>query len=466
MQCFSEKKTSSIFGKPFFSRGAFWSAAVLFAIAATGAFFAHAETTEEKQQSIQAQIDALEKEAEGIDQNIQATRKDAENLKDGISILNGEIKKREIEILKLSLSVRQAELDIQERNKNITITEEKIGDQKKLLASSLMSLNDYESEGMFKMFVKNKTVSAFLLSIDSLYSLQKTVKGLIVDLRDRGEELKKQKDDLVDYQASQENLKGLQAVEKRFLAQKKKERDQILALTKGKEAVYQQILAKKKKSISELRTQLFYLTKTGVSAEDALKYANLAAERTGIRPAFLLAILEVETGKQFEDGVISVGTNLGTGNWKRDMYDCYVSLGRRSAAESQKRAFFAITAGLGFDPDRMPVSRRYGNGAGCGGAMGPAQFIPTTWLLYANEVASLTGHKPPNPWNIEDAFTASASFLADGGATSQTKTGEVRAARIYISGKATCSTTTPAGRLCNYYANRVYSLSLDIDKVI
>ncbi|MBI2637790.1 MAG: lytic murein transglycosylase, partial [Candidatus Sungbacteria bacterium] len=277
-------------------------------------------------------------------------------------------------------------------------------------------------------------------------------------------ELKIQKDDLVEFQSSQEDLKALQEVEKKFLNQKKKERDEILALTKGKEAIFQQILAKKKKSIAELRTQLFYLEKTGVSAENALKYANIAAERTGIRPAFLLAILEVETGKQFEDGVISVGTNLGTGNWKRDMYDCYINLGRRSAAEAQKKAFFEITSGLGFDPDQMPVSRapRYG----CGGAMGPAQFIPTTWLLYAKKVTSLTGHEPPNPWNIEDAFTASASFLADGGATSKTQAGEMRAARIYISGKATCSTTTTAGRACNYYANRVFSLSQDIDRVI
>lgn len=146
------------------------------------------------------------------------------------------------------------------------------------------------------------------------------------------------------------------------------------------------------------------------------------------------------------------------------MYNCYINLGRRSAAESQKRAFLKITDQLGFDPDKMPVSRR--PSYGCGGAMGPAQFIPTTWLLYEDKVAALTGHNPPNPWNIEDAFTASAVFLGEGGAAAQTKAGELKAARIYISGRATCSTTTSSGRACNYYANRVFSLSQDIDRVI
>ncbi len=146
------------------------------------------------------------------------------------------------------------------------------------------------------------------------------------------------------------------------------------------------------------------------------------------------------------------------------MYDCYLRLGRRSAAEAQKAAFFAITAKLGLDPDRMPVSRR--PSYGCGGAMGPAQFIPTTWLLFESKTASLTGHNPPSPWNIEDAFTASAVFLADAGARSQTRAGELAAARTYISGRPSCPPRGAARTACLAYANRVVSLAGDIDRVI
>jgi len=34
--------------------------------------------------------------------------------------------------------------------------------------------------------------------------------------------------------------------------------------------------------------------------------------------------------------------------------------------------------------------------------MGPAQFIPSTWMGYKDKVAALTGKNPPNPWDIRD----------------------------------------------------------------
>lgn len=418
----------------------------------------------EKKTSIQEQIDALEREASAIDGQIQATQKEATTLVNEVSIFNNEIKQKEIEIKKLTLAIRQAEEEIKEKEESIRVIGGKMAGSRRTLAASLVALSQKESEGMVEVLIKNPRLSNFFVAIDNLLNLQLNIKELLVALRGDREELEREQDELRDFQKSQQSLKALQVSEQRTLAQKKKEKDELLRLTKGKEALFQKLLSAKKKDIAALKTELFYLEKTGITAEDALRYATLAAERAGIRPAFLLALLEVETGRQFEDGVISVGTNVGTGNWKTDMYDCRVRQGARSAAESQKNAFFAITKKLGLDPDKMPVSRRARYG--CGGAMGPAQFIPTTWLVFEERVARLTGHNPPNPWNVEDAFTASAVFLADGGAFSKTTAGEMRAARIYISGRSSCSTRTVSGRACNWYAKRVVSLAAEIDRAI
>lgn len=421
-------------------------------------------STNSQRDTLAKQLEALEKEAAELDSQISQTQTEARTLANQIKIFDSEIRRREIEIQKLALAVRQADIDIRAKVSGIAELETRIDKDRVILARSIQKLAEYDQENIVSILAKNDTLSGFFSALDSIKSLQSQVEDLVNQLRGDKLQLEKDKNELEDFRAEQLSLKALAEVERRAVAEKKAEKARILKLTRGKETVYQQLLAQKKRDIVALKTQLFYIERTGISAEDALKFAELAASRTGIRTAFLLALLEVETGKQFEGGVISAGTYLGTGNWKKDMYDCYVNLGRKSAAESQKNAFFAITSKLNLDPEKMPVSRR--PSYGCGGAMGPAQFIPTTWLLFEAKAAELTGHNPPNPWSIEDAFTASAVFLADAGAKSQTRTGELAAARTYISGKPNCPSSGLARSACIAYANRVLSLAGDIDKVI
>jgi len=96
--------------------------------------------------------------------------------------------------------------------------------------------------------------------------------------------------------------------------------------------------------------------------------------------------------------------------------------------------YLDITRRLGLDPDLMPLSCP--PGYGYGGAMGPAQFIPSTWVLYEDRIGKLTGNTPPNPWNPEDAFMASALLLSDNGADRGTRAAERLAALRYFAGWA------------------------------
>ncbi len=446
---------------PFLS-GLVWFGMVGFLLGPALAFAADLDASQ--RQALAEQLVALEQEAAALDQQIARTQAEANTLKNQVKIFDDEVKRRELEIRKLNLAIRQADLDIQAKSAGITELSGRIDKNIVILGENVQRLHEYDQENTLVVLAKNETLSDFFAAFDSLRELQNETKLLLGELRDNRKLFVQEKSELEDYRVERLSLRALAEVERRAVQEKKGEKDRLLAITKGKEAAYQQLLAQKKKDIAGLRNQLFYIEKTGLSAEDALKYAELAAGRTGIRVAFLLALLEVETGRQFENGVITAGTYLGTGNWKTDMYDCYINLGKRAAAESQKNAFFAITEKLGLDPNKMPVSRR--PSYGCGGAMGPAQFIPTTWLLFESKVAQMTGHNPPSPWNGEDSFTASAIFLADSGAKSQARAGELAAARTYISGRSACPASGAARTACLAYANRVLSLAADIDRVI
>ena len=93
--------------------------------------------------------------------------------------------------------------------------------------------------------------------------------------------------------------------------------------------------------------------------------------------------------------------------------------------------------------------------------MGPAQFLPGTWLGWESKIAKITGHNPPSPWSIEDSFTAAALKLYNDGASAKTRAGELRAAKSYISGNPNCTKS-----ICNYYANLAMDKSDDIEETL
>lgn len=420
--------------------------------------------TPEERSSLTQQLEALEAEAARLDKDIAKTQSEARTLSNEIKILESEIKKKEVEIRRLSLVIRQTQADIKKKSANIDVAKGKIGDAQQSLSVSVKELSQQDADNLLVLMLKNDSLSDFFLVLNNNEQIQEKLQSTLGNLREYKAALEEEKAELEEYQKGQEDTKSIQEINRRSLADKRKERDQLLKLTQGKETLFQQLLRQKKTDIAAIKNKLFYLQQAGITAEQALAAAKSAAGRTGIRTAFLLALLEVETGKQFENGQITVGHNLGTGNWKRDMYDCYVNLGKPKTAESQKTAFFQITTELGINPDTAPVSRM--PNYGCGGAMGPAQFIPTTWVLFKDRVANLTGRGMASPWNVEDAFTAAALYLADAGATSQQKTGEIAAARTYISGRPSCPPVGAARTACISYANRVYELSKEIDRAL
>ncbi|HEY4488731.1 MAG TPA: hypothetical protein VJB97_04400, partial [Candidatus Paceibacterota bacterium] len=71
---------------------------------------------------------------------------------------------------------------------------------------------------------------------------------------------------------------------------------------------------------------------------------------------------------------------------------------------------------------------------GYGGAMGPAQFIPSTWMLYKDRLAKITGTNPPNPWQPRTAVFATALLMGDNGADAGTRSAERLAALRYFAG--------------------------------
>ncbi|MEK7203749.1 MAG: lytic murein transglycosylase, partial [Patescibacteria group bacterium] len=424
---------------------------LVFVLIGTFSFFTFNFSRADVQQDIserERQIQELERQKEEYQKQITEKQSEARTLEGEIFIFDTEIKKLKLEIKALDLAIQQTGFEIDETIKNIDETLSRIERIKQSLAQFIKLVHQSDQETLLEILLKNRDLSDFFGNLESIRASQEKAQVTIKELKQLRVELEQKQDELEQRKTEQIGLRNIQQIQKKEVDSKKKEKNDILKVTKGEEKKFQELVKKTNQDIERLRGQVRFLLEQGITLEEAIKYGQLAATRVGIRPSFLLAILDVESG---------IGRNVGTGNWLDDMYNCYLRLGKPTRAETEKNAFFAIIGKLGLDANSVKVSRA--PSYGCGGALGPAQFIPSTWLLYESDVARLTGHGLPNPWSIEDAFMAAAIYLSNAGATNQTRAAEIRAANIYLSGKANCRKS-----VCRYYSNLVLQKAAEIEK--
>lgn len=293
----------------------------------------------------------------------------------------------------------------------------KIDQEKASLAELLRRVNEMDSTSLIEVVLGYENLSDFFADSDNFESIQKAVQLSFDEIIQTKTNAEEEREDLRNKKSEEMELRSLQALEKKRKEEAETEKKDILKITKGKEKEYQELLSQRQKDAATIRSQLFILRGSpAIPFGKALEYAASVSKITGIRPAFLLGVIAEES---------NLGANIGTGNWKTELAN--------SRCTNQRNAFVALTASLGLDPDLMPISKKAWYGY-CGGAMGPAQFMPATWLLYNDRIARITGHNPASPWDAFDAFAGAALLLKDNGAVSGNYTSEQNAALKYLAG--------------------------------
>lgn len=398
--------------------------------------FAFAATLDEQLEAKKQQIANLEKQIKNYQTEILKKDSEAKTLTSQISLLASKINKIQSEIKSLELSIEATGLEITDKEQIILAAKEKLNNQRIALAYNLELLYRKKINSPLIMLIQSENLDDYLRKINDLINLENGILTAIDKIEEGKKIIETEKSALEDKQSEQEQLKALEEVQQREAAARKTEQSVLLGQTKKKKSELASLLNLSKSQVEQLRDEIFYLQKNGIGLEDAIKYGQIVAERANIRAAFLLALLEIESG---------LGTNIGSGRYKTDMNP------------NQWDYFLKITTKLGRDPETTPVSKK--PNYGWGGAMGAAQFLPGTWLGYEAKIAQLTGHNPPSPWRIEDSFMAAALKLSRDGASSKTKSGELAAAKTYLSGNPNCTKS-----ICNWYANMVLEKAIDIEK--
>jgi peptidoglycan hydrolase CwlO-like protein len=386
---------------------------------------------------LQLALDACNKEIEAQDKLLKNTSQQKVGIQKDLASLAAQINKALLSIKASDLTIKSLKDDI--INKTLTINEltDKIEREKEAVSQLLRRTNEIDQSSMVEVVLSQKQLSDFFLDIDSFNSIKSALRDSLNSIADAKALKEKEKGILEEKEDREADAKAEKEVQKRAVQKNEAEKAKLLSVTKNNEKAYAKILADKKALSVKIRAALFELRDSnGIQFGQAYEYAQIASQKTGVRPAFLLAIFSQESSygknvgscylKNKETGA-GVGMNTGT------------PFAKVMKPDRDVEPFLQITSELGRDPYSTRVSCP--QSVGWGGAMGPAQFIPSTWMLYRNKVASAIGAAAADPWQPLDAFVAASFLLKDNGAGAGGYSAERNAACKYFSGSK-CSASS------------------------
>ncbi len=402
-----------------------------------------------------------EKEALVLEEKIVITGKEKITLARDISLLKDKIKQAKLAIKLRTLSIEGLVYDIGVKSKTISKLSIKIDNQRDSLAQLIRKTNEIDSYSLAEVALSDRSLSEFFGDLDAFQYVEEAISDSLVEIGDTKKTNEEQKVILETKKTKEADLRYKQELEKKRTEANEVEQQRILKFKKLEEVAYQKDLKEKQKKASQIRAALFKLRDTdGIPFGKALEYATIASKSTNVRPALILAILtqESDLGKNIGSCILSsIETGDGVGKNSGNVFERVMYSQTDTKRPSDTVPFVNITSRLGFDwkitPVSCPPKARYYSGRGFGGAMGPSQFIPSTWELYKNRIASAMGisSSSANPWDPAHAFTATAIYLSDLGAKSESPTSEKNAACRYYSGRK-CDNQRPAN---TFYGNEV-----------
>lgn len=387
-------------------------------------FFVLAQMTPEQERAqLEKELKELEEKIKQYEKDITRTEAEIQSLRQQISALKSKINKLDLEIRRSNLVIQDLGLQIQDTEGSIETTSLKIEDLRGKLAGTLRTVYEEERKSLVEVLLSEETISGFFDNLMALETLNLKSQELLGNIKDLKFSLEEQKGKLGGEKDSLEETVRSLAYQKQESEAARKQQEKLMGMT---EAQHQQYIGQKEiteQKAAEIRTRIFQLA--GIpevempTFGEALEIAKWVQQQTGVRPALLLSIITQESALARNVGQCYLA-NLTSGATYNIANNRQFPRGINPTRDLPP--FLQITKGLGRNPLRTPVSCWIdvgrGPNYGWGGAMGPAQFIPSTWMLIKDKLSSITGRSPADPWSVRDSFLAAGLYLRDLGAAS------------------------------------------------
>lgn len=405
---------------------------------------------------LEAELAQLELEIAAKQKELDAQKGQSVSISRDISILTSQIAKSKLDIQAKNLTIQKLGGEINQKSQTIATLSDKIDSEKESLAQLIRKEREIDDKSIVSLILSQDKISDAYSDIDTFASIKRSIQQSVDEIRGVQATTETEKKDLETKKNQEIDTKAELESAKAKVELSEAQKQSLLAISKGQEGEYQKVLADKAKKRAEILSAIFNLVggSTKINFETALKYAKDVQTLTGIDPAFLLAILTQESNLGANVGqcyLTDIKTGAGVGANTGKVFSNVMKPMGLTGRKGDIDDFFAITSALGRDPYQTLVSCPIASAGGYGGAMGPAQFIPSTWGGYKSRLKNILGHDA-DPWNPKDAFMASAMLLTDKGAVGPSTSAQLKAA---------CSYYGTGGSSCSY-GNSVMKLKIGI----
>jgi peptidoglycan hydrolase CwlO-like protein len=405
---------------------------------------AHAVTStalkelEQNQQKIKqkkAEIARLEAEMKELTSKRDQTAAQADLIAHQVARIENELDKATLELGQTQTSIKHVRQQITQTTSDIETKREEIERYRQYIAALLRQMYNYENKSLLHLFLSTLQFSEVLAQQAARRDLQGHAATAVRELYEKIKTLEDEEKNLSEQERSLGTLHTALESQQSDLRLKRQAKEKFLSAKQKEQITYDNQISEAQRARQEIEQEIFSLKGAGIEMKlnDALSMAQYASQLTGVRPALILGVLKIES---------DMGTNLGSGHFPEDMQP------------ASREAFLRITKKLGLDPATAPISARPTRYAGWGGAIGPGQFMPQTWETIEGRVAQLMNKPLANPYELADAFVATAVMLADRGGT--TRQGEYEAVNRYLAG--------PNWQYVTWYGDTVLAVAEEFEK--
>lgn len=413
------------------------------------------DTTGKSRAQLEQELAACDKEIAEWTATLNQTKQQSASFSRDVAALTAKINAAQANIKGKNIAIANLSRDIAVKVSMIGTLNNRIDRGKKAIAEILRKTNDIKSYSLVETMLSDKALSDFFVDLDTYASTGEALDNLFHELRSDKAATEAEKSILDKKKAEAAAAKAAIESAKKEVEVANNEKKTLLAQSKSAEASYSQVLADRQAKAAKIKAVLFPLVDSGaIPFGTALQYAEAASAKTGVRAALILGILQQESNLGSNVGRCVI-TDLASGQTKNVTSGYVWKNGIHPTRDLP--LLQNILKNLGRDPLSTRVSCPIAGIAGYGGAMGPTQFIPSTWNIVAGKVASAMNKETPDPWNAADAIMASAYLLQGNGAAAGGYTAERNAACRYYSGRV-CSTANHIAA----YGNQVMSRAANI----